>query len=232
MHRRGHATQSVAGGQFKRTRREGPIHIPVTRGHASTNCAHNGGDRSTCDSDTVADERVARCRDRAQTQSQEYRSTADPRGRRHGAAMPRSITGLGSRGHQGVSHGPPAARRSYRGGHDCVPPVCGELQLRASCLLVRLLARCMLAPKQTRHAPFRPYRFLWECHGCRLYGASVRLQPCDYSGQRCSKRRGGSIPVSFTQGKGSMFRRGSKPASRGMPSSVPAVDSRGWSDSM
>ncbi|RNF10310.1 hypothetical protein TcG_09751 [Trypanosoma cruzi] len=46
---------------------------------------------------------------RAQTRSQEYRSTADPRGQGHSAAMHRGITGLGSRGHQAVSHGPLAA---------------------------------------------------------------------------------------------------------------------------
>ncbi|ESS62489.1 hypothetical protein TCDM_09855 [Trypanosoma cruzi Dm28c] len=47
--------------------------------------------------------------------------------------MPRDITGLGSRGHQAVSHGPLAAWRSHGGGHDCAPPVCGALQLGAGC---------------------------------------------------------------------------------------------------
>ncbi|EAN84387.1 hypothetical protein TcCL_Unassigned00950 [Trypanosoma cruzi] len=35
----------------------------------------------------------------------------------------------------------------------------------------------------------------------RSSGASVHLQPCDHRGQRCCTRRGGGIPVSFTQGK-------------------------------
>ncbi|RNC38233.1 hypothetical protein TcCL_NonESM12536 [Trypanosoma cruzi] len=46
---------------------------------------------------------------------------------------------------------------------------------------------------------------MWDCHGCRSCGASVHLQPCDYSGQRCSTRRGGSITFSFTQDNGDMF---------------------------
>ncbi|ESS63700.1 hypothetical protein TCDM_08413 [Trypanosoma cruzi Dm28c] len=70
---------------------------------------------------------------RAQTRSQEHRSTADPRGQERGAAMPRGITGLGSRGHQAVSHGPLAAWRSHGGGNDCAPPVCGAFQLVAGC---------------------------------------------------------------------------------------------------
>ncbi|RNC42524.1 hypothetical protein TcCL_NonESM07875 [Trypanosoma cruzi] len=59
---RGNARQTVADGRVRRTRREGPIHIPATRGHASTNCAGSCGDRSACDSDSVTDERVACCR--------------------------------------------------------------------------------------------------------------------------------------------------------------------------
>ncbi|RNC32792.1 exo-alpha-sialidase, partial [Trypanosoma cruzi] len=55
---RGHATQTVADGRVRCTRREGPIHISVTRGHASTRCAGNSGDRSKCDADSVTDERV------------------------------------------------------------------------------------------------------------------------------------------------------------------------------
>ncbi|ESS62149.1 hypothetical protein TCDM_10229 [Trypanosoma cruzi Dm28c] len=47
--------------------------------------------------------------------------------------MPRGITGLGSRGHQAVSHGPLAAWRSHGGGNDCGPPVCGAFQLVADC---------------------------------------------------------------------------------------------------
>ncbi|KAF5219839.1 hypothetical protein ECC02_007165 [Trypanosoma cruzi] len=145
------------------------------------------------------------CRGRAQAQSQEYRSTADPRERGRGAAMPRGITGLGSRGHQAALHGPPAVWRNHRGGHDCGPPVCGQLQLGAGCLLVRQCARCMLPLQWTRPATFRPSRYMWECHGCHSHGASVHLQPCDHSGQRRCARRGGIIPVSCTQGKGSMF---------------------------
>ncbi|ESS59930.1 hypothetical protein TCDM_12212 [Trypanosoma cruzi Dm28c] len=129
----GHARQTVADGRFRRTRREGPIHIPVTRRHASTNCACSCGDRSECDADCVTDEWFACCRGRAQTQAQQYRSTADPRERGRGAAMPRGITGLGSRGYQAALHGPPAAWRSHGGGHDCGPPVCGALQLGAGC---------------------------------------------------------------------------------------------------
>ncbi|RNC53518.1 hypothetical protein TcCL_ESM09145, partial [Trypanosoma cruzi] len=72
-------------------------------------------------------------RDRAQTRSQQYRSTADPRGQGRGAAMPQGITGLSSRGHQAVSHGPLAAWRSHGEGHDCGPPVCGAFQLGAGC---------------------------------------------------------------------------------------------------
>ncbi|RNC58694.1 hypothetical protein TcCL_ESM03741 [Trypanosoma cruzi] len=55
---RDHARQTIADGRGKRTRREGPIHIPVTRGHASTKC-DNSGDRSTCNTDSVTEERVA-----------------------------------------------------------------------------------------------------------------------------------------------------------------------------
>ncbi|RNF19004.1 trans-sialidase, partial [Trypanosoma cruzi] len=39
--------------------REGPNHIPVTRGHASTKCADSSGDRSKWDSDDATDERVS-----------------------------------------------------------------------------------------------------------------------------------------------------------------------------
>ncbi|KAF8279014.1 hypothetical protein TcBrA4_0107500 [Trypanosoma cruzi] len=130
---RGQARQTVADGLFRRTRREGPIHIPATRRHASTNCAGSCGDRSECDADCVTDEWFACCRGRAQTQAQQYRSTADPSERERGAAMPRGITGLGSRGHQAALHGTPAAWRKHRGGHDCGPPVCGQLQLGAGC---------------------------------------------------------------------------------------------------
>ncbi|RNC36934.1 hypothetical protein TcCL_Unassigned00010 [Trypanosoma cruzi] len=56
---RGHARQTVADGRVRCTRREGPIHIPVTRWHASTNCAENSEDRSTCDADSVTHEQVA-----------------------------------------------------------------------------------------------------------------------------------------------------------------------------
>ncbi|RNC33173.1 exo-alpha-sialidase [Trypanosoma cruzi] len=55
---RGQARQTVTDGEFKRIRREGPIHITATRGHASTRCADSTGDRSTCDSDSVMDERI------------------------------------------------------------------------------------------------------------------------------------------------------------------------------
>ncbi|ESS62371.1 hypothetical protein TCDM_09960 [Trypanosoma cruzi Dm28c] len=93
------------------------------------------------------------CQDRAQTRSQEYRSTANPREQGRGASMPRGITGLGSRGHQALSHGPQAAWRSYGRGHDCGTPVCGHLQLGAGCLPVRLCARPMLPLQHTRPAP-------------------------------------------------------------------------------
>ncbi|ESS59518.1 hypothetical protein TCDM_12236 [Trypanosoma cruzi Dm28c] len=90
---------------------------------------------------------------RAQTQSQEYRSSADPREQGRGASMPRGITGLGSRGHQALSHGPQAAWRSYGRGHDCGTPVCGHLQLVAGSLLVRLCEHCMPPLQHTRPAP-------------------------------------------------------------------------------
>ncbi|EAN99576.1 hypothetical protein TcCL_NonESM06427 [Trypanosoma cruzi] len=70
---------------------------------------------------------------RAQTRSQQHCSTADPRGQERGAAMPRVSQALGSGGHQAVSHGPLAAWRSHRGGHDCGPPACGALQHGAGC---------------------------------------------------------------------------------------------------
>ncbi|ESS62622.1 hypothetical protein TCDM_09706 [Trypanosoma cruzi Dm28c] len=61
--------------------------------------------------------------------------------------MPRGITGLGSRGHQAVSHGPLAAWRSHGGEHDCAPPVCGAFQLLAGC-------RCnTLGPLHSVHIP-------------------------------------------------------------------------------
>ncbi|RNC34205.1 hypothetical protein TcCL_Unassigned03029 [Trypanosoma cruzi] len=72
------------------TRREGPVYISATRGHASTGCADNSEDRSKCDADSVTDERVACCRGRAQTRSQECRSTADPSEQERGASMPRA----------------------------------------------------------------------------------------------------------------------------------------------
>ncbi|RNF01597.1 hypothetical protein TcG_11997 [Trypanosoma cruzi] len=61
------------------------------------------------------------------------------------------------------------------------------------------------AAAATHSARSIPSTFLWECHGCRSHGASVHLQPCDYSSQRRSTRRGGSITVSFTQDNGDMF---------------------------
>ncbi|RNC39509.1 hypothetical protein TcCL_NonESM11126, partial [Trypanosoma cruzi] len=202
---RGHARQTVADGRVRYTRREGPIHTSVTRGHASTRCADNSEDRSKCDADSVTDERVACCRGRAQTRSQEHRSTADPRGQERGAAMLRSTTGLGSREYQAVSHGPLAEWRKHRGGHDCGPPVCGAVQHGAGCLPVRKYARCMLSPQQTRPAPFRPSRFLWSVTTAARYSAFAHLQPCVHSGQRCSTRLDGSITVGFTQEKGDMF---------------------------
>ncbi|RNC31968.1 hypothetical protein TcCL_NonESM12339 [Trypanosoma cruzi] len=39
----------------------------------------------------------------------------------------------------------------------------------------------------------------------RLPRGTVHFQPCGHSGQRCSTRRGGSIPVGITQDKGDMF---------------------------
>ncbi|ESS61066.1 hypothetical protein TCDM_11357 [Trypanosoma cruzi Dm28c] len=45
--------------------------------------------------------------------------------------MHRGITGLGSRGHQAVSHGPLAALRTSARGR--LPPICGALQLGAGC---------------------------------------------------------------------------------------------------
>ncbi|RNC39955.1 hypothetical protein TcCL_NonESM10637, partial [Trypanosoma cruzi] len=119
--------------------------------------------------------------------------------------MPRGITGLESRGHQAALHGPPAAWRNHRGGHDYGPPVCGQLQLGAGCLRVKLCARPMLPLQHTRSAPFRPSRYMWDVAPCRSYSASVHLQPCGHSGQRRCTRRGGIIPVSCTQRKGSMF---------------------------
>ncbi|ESS55889.1 hypothetical protein TCDM_12621 [Trypanosoma cruzi Dm28c] len=174
----GHARQTVADGRFRRTRREEPIHIPVTRRHASTNCAGSCGDRSECDADCVTDEWFACCRGRAQTQAQQYRSTADPRERGRGAAMPRGITGLGSRGHQAALHGPPAAWRSHGGGHDCGPPACGQLQLGAGCLRVKQCARPILPLQWTRAAPLRPSTFLWSCHGCRTGCCALPLVRC------------------------------------------------------
>ncbi|RNC40101.1 hypothetical protein TcCL_NonESM10466, partial [Trypanosoma cruzi] len=56
---RGQDKRRVAKGQFKRTQREGPNHIPATRGHASTKCADGSGDRGKWDSDDATDERVS-----------------------------------------------------------------------------------------------------------------------------------------------------------------------------
>ncbi|RNC51419.1 hypothetical protein TcCL_ESM11465 [Trypanosoma cruzi] len=55
---RGQARQTVADGEVKRIRREGPIHITVTREHASTKCADSTGDHSKCDSDSVTDKQI------------------------------------------------------------------------------------------------------------------------------------------------------------------------------
>ncbi|ESS61479.1 hypothetical protein TCDM_10933 [Trypanosoma cruzi Dm28c] len=104
--------------------------------------------------------------------------------------MPRGITGLGSRGHQAVSHGPLAALRSHRGGHDCGPPVCGVLQLVADC-------RCNTLGLLHSVRP----------HSCGTVTAAARTVPrcisshVIYSGQKCSARRGGSITVSLMQDK-------------------------------
>ncbi|ESS64123.1 hypothetical protein TCDM_07890 [Trypanosoma cruzi Dm28c] len=232
IRRRGHARQTVADGRVRRTRREGPIYIPVTRGHGSTRCADNSEDRSKCDADSVTDERVARCRGRAQTRSQECRSTADPREQGHSAAMPRSTTDLGSRGHQAVSHGPLAAWRKHGEGYDCGPPVCGEHQLGAGCLPVRKYARCMLSPQHTRPAPFRP-------DSCGTVTAATRAVPRCISNHVVTVARGvthAEVEASQPASRRTMakcFRRGSMPACRGRPSSVPAVwDGRCWSESM
>ncbi|PWU88738.1 hypothetical protein C4B63_69g70 [Trypanosoma cruzi] len=56
---RGQDKRRVAKGQFNCIQREGPNHIPVTRGHASTKCADSSGDRSKWDSDDATDERVS-----------------------------------------------------------------------------------------------------------------------------------------------------------------------------
>ncbi|RNF07018.1 hypothetical protein TcG_10245, partial [Trypanosoma cruzi] len=106
----------------------------------------------------------------------------DPRGQERGAAMPRGITGLGSRGHQAVSHGPLTAWRSHGGGHDCGLPVCGVLQLVAGC-------RCNTLG--LLHSVRRD--------SCGNVAAATRTVPrcisnhVIYSGQRRSTRRGGRI---------------------------------------
>ncbi|KAF5216659.1 hypothetical protein ECC02_010560 [Trypanosoma cruzi] len=115
--------------------------------------------------------------------------------------MPRGITGLGSRGHQAALHGPPAVWRNDRGGHDCGPPVCGQLQLGAGCRCSGLGMLHSVRP----HSCGAVTAAARDVAPCRSYGASVRLQPCGRSGQRRCARRGGIIPVSCTQGKGSMF---------------------------
>ncbi|RNC52356.1 hypothetical protein TcCL_ESM10430, partial [Trypanosoma cruzi] len=159
---------------------------------------------------------------RAQTQSQQHRSTADPRGQGRGAAMPRGITGLGSRGHQAVSHGPLAAWRSHGGGHDCSPPVCGALQLVAGC---RCNTLGLLHSVRTG--------------SCGTITAAARTVPWCISNHVVTADRG--VPHAEVQASQSASRRemvtcfrcGSMPACRGMPSSVPAVwDDRWWSESM
>ncbi|RNC40381.1 hypothetical protein TcCL_NonESM10145 [Trypanosoma cruzi] len=108
--------------------------------------------------------------------------------------MPRGITGLG------IERAP-----------SCFARTSGSMEKpRRRALLRSSRLRCTSArdrlPLQhTRPAPFRPSRFLWECRGCRSYGAAVHLKPCGHSGQSCSTRRGGSITVSFTQDNGEMF---------------------------
>ncbi|ESS62245.1 hypothetical protein TCDM_10123 [Trypanosoma cruzi Dm28c] len=192
---RGHARQTVVDGQFKRIRREGPIHIPVTRRRASTNSAENGGDCSTCNANSVTEEQIfllttaEHRRGPKSTAAQPIPESGDVVPPRLGASK-----ALGSRGHQAVSHGPLAAWRNHRGGHDCSPPVCSATS-----------ARGRLPLQHTRPTTFRPSRYMWDAAPCRSYGASVHLQPCGYSGQRRCTRRGASIPVSCTQGKGSMF---------------------------
>ncbi|KAF8281641.1 hypothetical protein TcYC6_0006980 [Trypanosoma cruzi] len=146
---------------------------------------------------------------------------------------------LGSRGHQTVSHGPLAAWRSHGEGHDCGPPVCRALQHGVDCLLLRLFARCMLAPKHTRHAPFRPSRFLWDCYGCRAgWCLAAHTVPRCISNHVITVDRGvAHAEVEASQSASrrttACFRRGSMPVCRGRPSSVPAVwDGGWWSDSM
>ncbi|RNC42756.1 hypothetical protein TcCL_NonESM07621 [Trypanosoma cruzi] len=136
--------------------------------------------------------------------------------------MPRSITGLGSRGHQAVSHGPQAAWRSHGGGNDCGPPVCGALQLVAGrrCNTLGLLHS--VRPDTCGNVTAAP-RAVPRCISNHLITAAGDVAHAKVKASRSASRRTTKT----------CFRRGSKPVCRGMPSSVPAVwDGRWWSDSM
>ncbi|KAF8304338.1 hypothetical protein TcYC6_0039870 [Trypanosoma cruzi] len=159
---------------------------------------------------------------RAQTRSQQHRSTADPRGQERGAAMPQGITGLGSRGYQAVSHGPIAAWRSHGGGHNCGPPVCGAFQLGAGCRCNTLgllhsvrPGSCGTVTAATRAVP--------RCISKHVITVARDVAHAEVEASQSASRRE----------MATCFRRGSMPACRGMPSSVPAVwDGRWWSESM
>ncbi|RNC40708.1 hypothetical protein TcCL_NonESM09799 [Trypanosoma cruzi] len=136
--------------------------------------------------------------------------------------MPRGITGLGSRGHQAVSHGPLAAWRSHRGGHDCGPPVCGALQLEAGCRCNTLGLLHSVRP-DTCGTVTAAARTVPRCISSHVTTAARGVPHAEVEASHSASRRT----------KVSCFLRGSMPACRGMPSSVPAVwDGRWWSESM
>ncbi|RNC38202.1 hypothetical protein TcCL_NonESM12571 [Trypanosoma cruzi] len=136
--------------------------------------------------------------------------------------MPRGITGLGSRGHQAVSHGPLAAWRSHRGVHDCGPPVCGALQLVAGCRC-NTLGLLHSVRRDSYGNVTAATRTVPRCISNHVITAARDVAHAEMEASQSASRRT----------MASCFRRGSMPACHGMPSSVPAVwDGRWWSESM
>ncbi|RNC54864.1 hypothetical protein TcCL_ESM07677 [Trypanosoma cruzi] len=231
---RGQARQTVADGEFKRIRREGPIHIPVTREHASTKCADSTGDHSTCDSDSVTDERIFLLPRQS--------TNAVPTLPQHGRSQRAGTWCL-------------HASRQHRPGLERAPSSFARTTSSMEKLRQRALLRSSRLRTSSAGGSLPPGEAV-----CAFHAAAATHSACStltvQVHQWLSRLPRGMVHLRIsnhvvTVARGvphaeveafqsalrrtttACFRRGSMPAGRGMPSSVPAVyNGRWWSDSM
>ncbi|KAF8303168.1 hypothetical protein TcYC6_0042640 [Trypanosoma cruzi] len=207
---RGQARQTVADGEVKRIRREGPIHITVTREHASTKCADSTGDRSKCDSDSVTDEQI--CLLPRQS------TNAVPTVPQHGRSQRAGTWCLHS-------------SRHHRPGLERAPSPFARTTSSMEKLRQRALLRSSRLRTSSAGGSLPPGEAVCAFHAAaathsacstltvqvhqwlsrlprgmvRLAARTVHIQPRGHSCQKHCTHRGGSIPVGFTQDNDGMF---------------------------